>query len=151
MINIPSLKDLNKAIVSKIKTEFGNIAFNTDVTENIVRPSFYLELDGMRVQDFMGSAMDKNINANIQYFSTDRNKNKIELLETIDKLNNLFVDDGIIVVNDKFGVQVWDEVEIEIVDKVLHYNVPLFLSEDYNRVDNTPLMEEFNVNLKKEE
>lgn len=136
--------------MDKIKVEFGNIAFSTDVTENIVRPSFYIEFDGMRAQDFMNKAIDRNINANIMYFSATRDKNKLELMETIDKLNKIFVEDGIISVNDNFGVQVWDEVEIEIVDKVLHYNMPMFLSEDYERIDNTPLMEELQIKTKEE-
>lgn len=104
----------------------------------------------MRAQDFMNKAIDRNINANIMYFSTTRDKNKLELMETIDKLNKIFVEDGIISVNDNFGVQVWDEVEIEIVDKVLHYNMPIFLSEDYERIDNTPLMEELQIKTKEE-
>ncbi|WIF95124.1 phage tail terminator family protein [Caminicella sporogenes] len=128
--------DINKAIVSKLKNKFKNIEIvSTDMNEGIIRPSFFIDFDDMKSNDFMGEMIDREITVRIYYFSSDRYKNKIELLNMQDELNDLFMQNNIIEIDEFTKVEI-EELEFNIVDKVLHCYFNIMLSEDYDRYDN---------------
>ncbi len=135
--------DILSAINLKIKSKFTDIPIlsESDVKERIVRPSFMTTLDNLKTSDFMSESLDREMTIKLYYFPTDRDKNKIELLNMIDDLYDLFLQDNIINIDTDFAVEV-EELEVEIIDKVLHCYFDLMMSEDYNREDNTPNMED---------
>ena len=148
--------DILKAVNDRIKSKFPKIPIlsESDVEEKIIRPSFMTTLDGIKAEDFMTRSVDKDQTVYIYYFSTKRDKNKIENLDMIDSLTELFVENNLLKIqteNYDFNIEIYNEVEFEIVDKVLQCSFELPFNEDYSRVDNAELMEEIEFNIKKEE
>lgn len=125
--------EIIKAINNKIKAKFPIIPIvsESDVEEKIVRPSFMTTLDGINQQDFMGNVIDKTLTIRVFYFSSTRDKNKIENLGMIDSLNEIFLEDNQIEANG-FRISI-GETDVNIVDKVLEYNFEISFSEDYER------------------
>lgn len=147
MIEIVKYTEIHKSIVNKLKSKLPTIKVTSeDVTEGFVRPSFFLSLDEMKASDFMNTSLDRNMTVRIYYFSTTIDKNKVELLKVQDDIQDLFLTDNVIKVTDYLSVEI-QEIEFSVVDKVLHCYFDVMLSEDYNRVDNTPNMEELEVKI----
>lgn len=145
VVKIVRYLDIKKAIVIKLKTRFPNIeSISENITERIIRPSFYVTFDNMSAKDFMASGLDRDMTVRIRYFSTAKNDNEIENLNMQDDLSDLFIQDGTIEVTDDVTIEI-DEAEISIVDKVLHFYFDIHISEDYDRPDNTPLMEDIEI------
>lgn len=139
MISIVKYKDIHKAISDKIKVKYPEMAFSTDAKEGIVKPSFFVSMGNLTAKDFNNEAMDRNITARIYYFP--KTNTRLELMEIIDNLNELFIEENVIRVNNKFAFEIFEDIEMEILDDVLHYYIPIFISEDYNRQDTKEKME----------
>lgn len=148
MIKIVKYIDIHKAIVSRIKTKFPNIVFSKDIEKGITRPSFFIDFDNIKVSDFMNEAQDKSLTVRIYYFSTTVDGNKIELLKMYDDLIDLLLNDNLIVVDENIKFEV-EELEISVVDKVLHCYFDVRISEEYNRIDNTPVIEDLEVRIER--
>jgi hypothetical protein len=134
--------ELHKAIVDKIKTGAPDIAItSTNIEEGITRPSFFVSFDNLKATDFMCEALDRETTVRIYYFPTDEDKNKIEILNMQDTLVNLFLQDNLISVDTDFTVEI-EELEFNVIDKVLHCYFELKFYEDYDRDDDTDLMED---------
>lgn len=119
----------------------------SDVTENIVRPSFFVSLDNIKASNFADECLDKEMTIKIYYFPSNRDKNKIENLNMIDDLNEIFIADNLITLNEDFLIEIFDDIEIEVVDKVVHYYIPIFMSDEIEivgNIDNTEYTEELN-------
>lgn len=138
--------EIHKAIVNKLN-KTGINTTSKDVSEGFDRPSFFISLDNIKASDFMREALDREITVRIYYFSSTIDNNKIELLNMQDKLIELFLEDNLIRVNEYVNIEV-DELEFSIVDKVLHCYFDIRLCENYNRVDDTPTMEELQIERK---
>ncbi|MGB6129673.1 MAG: DUF6838 family protein [Psychrilyobacter sp.] len=137
---------LLKAIDKKLKTRFSlPILSSSDVEEKIIRPSFMVELDNIGSSDFMSVSQDKKTTVRIHYFSSKKDKNKIENLNMIDSLNELFVEDSILKVEEGFNLDIDSDIDIDIVDKVLQYSFDIEFSQLYNKVDNVEMMGELNI------
>lgn len=137
--------DIHRAIVAKLKAKFPNIKISsTDITEGFDRPSFFIEFDDMRSSDFMKEALDRNFTVRIYYFPKEKDKNKVEILNMEDDLNEIFIQDGVIGIDTETAIEV-DELELEIVDKVLQCSFDVMISENYDRVDNIPNMEDIEI------
>lgn len=95
----------------------------------------------------MREALDREITVRIYYFSTTVDNNKIELLNMQDKLNEVFLEDNLIKVNEYMNIEV-DELEFNVIDKVLHCYFDMRLCENYNRTDDRPYMEELEIERK---
>lgn len=140
-IKIVKYTDIHKAIVTRLKSKFPDIdIMSRDIEEGITRPSFFVSFDNLNAADFMTETLDRNITVRLYYFSKNRDRNRIELLKMQDDLNDLFLQDNIIEIDANTKVEI-EEAGTDIVDKVLHYYFDIRLSEDYDRSDNTPLME----------
>ncbi|WP_148097591.1 phage tail terminator family protein [Clostridium tagluense] len=153
MINIVKYTDIITAINKKLLGKFPSIKLmsESDITEKIVRPSFFVSLDNLKSNKFCDSALDKKITIRIYYYPKDDKKNKIENLNMIDSLNEIFVEDNIIKINEDFNIEIFDEVEIDIVDKVVHFYFNIFTSENIvvNEGDIEMMEElEFKTNIK---
>lgn len=139
------IKILN-AVNKKLKTRFGlPILSSSDVEEKIIRPSFMVELDNMGSSDFMSASQNKEMTVRIHYFSSKKDKNKIENLSIIDSLDELFVKDSILKVEEGFNLDIDSDIDIDIVDKVLQYSFDIEFSQLYDRVDNVEMMGELNI------
>lgn len=137
--------DIHKAIVNRIQKHTNTECFNVD--EGIIRPSFFISLDNVQASDFMNEALDRNITVRIYYFSTTVDNNEVELLNMQDKLIEIFLEDNLIKIDDYINVEV-DKLDFSVVDKVLHCYFDIFISENYNRIDDKQVMQELYVNKK---
>lgn len=121
-----------------------------DVDEGINRPSFFMSFDNIKASDFMREALDREVTVRIYYFSSTIDNNEIELLNIQDKLNEIFLEDNLIKVNEYMNVEV-DELEFNVIDKVLHCYFDIRLSENYDRSKydaDKPYMEELEIERK---
>lgn len=144
MIKIVKYTDIHKSIVTRIKTKFPEAVFSTDIEKKITRPSFFIDLDNIKASDFMNEALDRNITVRIYYFSTTANENKIEILNMKDNLIETFLENNLITVNEDMKFEI-EELDLSVVDKVLHCYFNIRISENYNRTDNRPVMEELEI------
>ena len=131
--------EIHRAIVREIKSKNGDVAFSTDIEEGITRPSFFVELDNISTDDFMREAMDSEVTCRIYYFSTTIDNNRVELYGVMDNLNELF-QGSLLKVNSELNIEI-EELELSVVDKVLHCYFDLSFSTDYEIVDDRELME----------
>ncbi|WP_077369709.1 phage tail terminator family protein [Anaerosalibacter sp. Marseille-P3206] len=138
--------EIHKAIVNKLN-KTGINTTSKDVSEGFDRPSFFISLDNIKASDFMREALDREITVRIYYFSTTVDNNRIELLNMQDKLNEIFLEDNLIRANEYVNIEI-DELEFNIIDKVLHCYFDIRLCENYDRVDDTPTMEELQIERK---
>lgn len=137
--------DIHKAIVRELKNKFGNITFSTDIEEGITRPSFFIELDNITTSDFMREAIDHKTTCRIYYFSEAIDNNKVELYRVADDLKEVF--QGMLLkVNDELNIEI-EEVEFNIIDKVLHCYFDLEFTTDYEIFDDRPVMEDVDIDI----
>ena len=140
--------DILKAVNNKLLSKFPaiKIVSESDVAEKIIRPSFMTMIDNIKQEDFMLSSMDKDLTIRIYCFSTERDKNKIENLNMIDSLNELFVEDGQLQL-ENFNIGI-EETTADIVDKVLSYSFDISFNEDYEKdYSNVGDMEELGLGM----
>lgn len=139
--------DIIKTINDKIKTKFPDVTVtSSDTVEGIKRPSFMVDLNGLKEDDFMQKYRDRNFDIKIRYFASTSKKNKVENLNVIDDLSDIFLKDRSLVVND-YRIELYEEIDVDIIDSVVHYTIPVYISEEFERIDDTSLMEELSVNI----
>lgn len=141
MISIVKYKDIHKAIADRIKVKYPDMVFSTDIKEGLIKPSFFVSMGNLTAKDFNNEALDRNITARIYYFPKNKDV-RLEVMDIIDNLNEIFIEDNIIKINNEFSFEIFEDIEMEILDDVLHYYIPIFISENYNRADDKENMEE---------
>ncbi|OLS02424.1 phage tail terminator family protein [Tissierella creatinophila] len=132
MIKIVKYIDIHKAIVKRIRSKFSKIVFSTDIEKAIQRPSFFIDFDNIKATDFMNEAQDRNLTVRIYYFSSTIDKNKSELLKMQDDLIELFLENNFLTVDKNINIEI-DELDLSVVDKVLHCYFDIKISENYRR------------------
>lgn len=111
------MKDIFKAINSKIKETFPNVVIqSTDISEGFQRPCFYVDFENFRGAAEGGTIKSEKMDIEIHYFPSDRYKYKIEMLEVLRKLENAFI--GTLKINDKVKINILD-TEAKKTDGVL--------------------------------
>lgn len=137
-------KDILIAIVSKLKNSFEDIEIcSQDIEEGLIRPSFLVTLDKPKIKGYLGKFQGKKMNVRIVYFPRDRIKNQMELLEVQDKLNESFIVENQVILGDlKLAI---DEVDIEVVNKTLHFDFKLELYEIYDKDSNAEIWNEIEI------
>jgi len=142
---IDILKSINKILEDK----FSNIPIlsEKDVEEKIIRPSFMVSMDNISSNNFMNMVIDKSLTIRIYYFPSSRYKYKIENLNMIDNLNELFVENDILKL-ENFNILINGEISTDVVQSVLNYNFDIEFSEniirDYSGIEN---MEDLETNI----
>lgn len=131
-MKIVKYTDIHKAIVKRIKTKFPSTVFSTDIEKKITRPSFFIDFDNIKASDFMSEALDRDITVRIYYFSTTVDENKIELLNMEDNLIEMFLENNLINVDKYVNIEI-QELDLKVVDKVLHCYFDVSMSENYQR------------------
>lgn len=140
--------EISRAIVERLENNTNIEILSVD--EGITRPSFFVLFDNVKASDFMRETLDREITVRIYYFSSTVDNNEIELLNMQDKLNEIFLEDNLIRVNEYMNIEI-DGLEFNVTDKVLHCYFDLRLSENYDRSKHDadkPYMEELEIERK---
>lgn len=149
------MKDIRKAINSRLQTKFPNVEINSnDVKEGFARPSFFVETEGQRKG--LAEHIDRDISVTVYYFPTDQYENAIELLDIQEQLELAF--------DLKFKVlERWLNIEDTSIVKTdgvlnmsfsLEFNDARDISEDSNWIEqeytkNTPSQQDHHQNTLK--
>lgn len=134
------------AINLKIKDKFPTIKMQaTDDNEGLIRPSFRTTIDSQKTSNFMGVARDRDMTIRLYYFPTNLKKYKLEMLDIKDGLEEIFVDDNIITLDDGFKIQLFDDMDTDIIDGVMHFTFKISISELIDKVVEGELMEDINL------
>lgn len=141
--------ELHKSIITRLKTKYPDISYNAkrDIKKGFDRPSFFVDLDSVKDSNFMLESIDRESTVRIYYFSSTIDNNKIELYNVQDELVELFLGDNLINVNEDIKFEI-EELDFNVVDKVLHCYFDVKICENYNRIDDTPVMEELELERK---
>lgn len=134
-----SILDIIKAFNLLLSKEFKITVDSKDLSEKFERPSFRVDMSKFRYSKQMQFYHEREFEFKIYYFPMSRTNNRIELLETQEKLSVLFVD-YIEVMKDQF-VYI-KEVEFDITDGVLVASFEVETLEEINKIEEEELMEE---------
>ena len=153
MVNIVTLIDIYKAIISKVTvaltdTDYSTTTFSsTSITENITRPSLYLDFSNNKTNKFNFYIKERSLRVELFYFATIRDNAKIELLKIQDILENAFLEE--IKVSDTFYFPV-SEVEFDVnkTDGYLVCSFELYSLENIEFVDLSEYMETLEIKNK---
>ena len=133
------------SIVTRLRDTIPGIKVQSqNIEEGFSRPSFFVELDNIKINDFMKKLQERKMTVRIVYFPTDKKKNQLELLRMMDSLNVCFVENNKIDIGDYTTTEV-SGVDIEKTDDVLHYDFEINLSEYYTREITAEIMQELNI------
>ena len=146
-----AINRVTAAVKKKLKNTFKNIDIQSqDISEGFKRPSFFIELDNIKVNDFMKKLQETELTVRISYFPSKVNYNTSEIYSTLDILNRTFIEDNLLELEEGYVTEV-NESNISVVDKVLHFDFDVFLSEEYIRkLHNEETMEELEIDIHKE-
>ena len=140
--------DILEAINTKINEAFPDIEIQSkDITEGFARPSFFVEFSRISASEMMNFYKNRVITVIIYYFPSSRYKNRIEILEKQDKLEDIFLD--MLQVNESFVITI-NETETNIVDGGLQFSFDLETVEQLERETPEPLIEELDMEIRKE-
>lgn len=129
--------DIIEVIYRKLSEGFPSVFIESgNIKEGIKRPSFFVEFDGIQAENFMQVGIDRKIRVYLYYFPSDKDKNQMELLEVRSELENLFMYDAEIQVND-YNIPI-DALFIDTTDnagqdKILTCNFTLELYECWDK------------------
>lgn len=146
-----AINRVTAAVKKKLKNTFKNIDIQSqDISEGFKRPSFFIELDNINVNDFMTKLQETELTVRISYFPSKVNYNTSEIYSTLDILNQTFIEDNLLEIEEGYVTEV-NESNISVVDKVLHFDFDIFLSEEYVRkLHNEETIEELEIDIHKE-
>lgn len=137
-------KNILVSLISQIRgTIKGVTVTSNDISEGFERPSFFIDIENVRPENFMNKFSEKTLDIEILYFPKDINKNQLELLEITDMLSKNFIDNNYIELEDGLIVEV-KNAKFNTVNKVLHFNFEIFISEEYEEKE-YELMEEIEL------
>lgn len=125
--------EIQSAIVSKVFEASGGLEVNSsDIEEGFKRPCFFIEMSDVEISSLMDKFQEKELEFEILYFPKHPKKNQIDLLEMRDILTKAFVEEKYFNITDDLIVEATD-VKIFEVDKVLHCEFKIFISEEYEK------------------
>jgi len=121
-----------------------------DVEEGFSRPSFFIELDNIKVDDFMKTSKTRDITVRIIYFPKDKHINQVELLDMQESLEELFIENNYIEILPETEDREAVLVEVENAKfnenkKILQFQFDINLDEYYIREDNHEKMENLEI------
>ena len=142
---------VTEAVKSKLRNTFKNTNIQSqDISEGFKRPSFFIELDNIKVSDFMTKLQETDLTVRISYFPSKVNYNTSEICSTLDILNRTFIEDNLLELEEGYITEVNDS-NVSVVDKVLHFDFDINLSEEYVRkLHNEETMGELELGINKE-
>lgn len=122
-----TLKQIASAINEKLKEVLPSIPIQTtDISEGFKRPSLFVDFESITSAAFGARGFERRIQVIIYYFPSDRYKNKIELLDTQEVLENTFT----VPFEIQKGFTVYPlELESDKIDGTLQVNFELYYLE----------------------
>lgn len=143
---ITSSKKILEAVIDKLREQSTEISITSqDIEEGFKRPSFFVSLENLKVENYMNSFQEKSGDIRISFFPTHKHKNQEEILGIQDLLSELFLKEKKIALENGSYIHV-SEGEIDVVDKVLHFDFKIWLAEEYEREVTAENMEELVIN-----
>lgn len=147
-----SIKDINKAIVKKANiklknTEYEDVKFvSTDITEEIIRPSFYLDLGIKNKIGQVFQMKERNLELFLYYFCKDTGSKKTDLMTMQGYLEDILL--GELIVNESFYFYIEDvDFETRNKDGYLIAKFELYSLEEIEVIDNYQPMENLKLNI----
>lgn len=134
------------AINNKLISIAPNIKIaNYDLKEGIPNPCFKVKLDGIKESSFMNECRDRKLSIRVYYFPQNTNKCRDELLNILDDLSIAFGRNRLLKIDDNNIIEIIEDIESDIIDDVLHFYIPILISEDYEDDSETPYLSELEV------
>lgn len=140
-----SLKDVMLAINRKINESLQMNVDSKNLEEEFERPSVRTSIDNLKTSAFMQSMKERNFIVRIYYFSKNREKNKIELLEIQEKLEEAFFSH--LKIKGAFFIYI-DEIIFNVTDEILIGEFEVRTLEEILNDINTENMEELEIKTK---
>ena len=152
-----SLKDINKAIVLSVAnalkgTSYKNVPFSSvSISENISRPSFYLDFRKNKTNKMLENAKERRLKISLFYFAKNRDNSKIELLEIQDNLEKIFL--KALKIGEDVSLPIMEcDFDINIKDAYLTLEFDIYTVEEITdeiNSDNAEMLEELTTNISK--
>ena len=140
-----SLKEIMLAINRKINESLQMNVDSKNLEEEFERPSVRTSIDNLKTSAFMQSMKERNFIVRIYYFSKNREKNKIELLEIQEKLEEAFFSH--LKIKGAFFIYI-DEIIFNVTDGILIGEFEVRTLEEILNDINTENMEELEIKTK---
>lgn len=140
-----SLKEVILAINRKINESLQMNVDSKNLEEEFERPSVRTSIDNLKTSAFMQSMKERNFIVRIYYFSKNREKNKIELLEIQEKLEEAFFSH--LKIKGAFFIYI-DEIIFNVTDGILIGEFEVRTLEEILNDINTENMEELEIKTK---
>ena len=140
-----SLKEVMLAINRKINESLQMNVDSKNLEEEFERPSVRTSIDNLKTSAFMQSMKERNFIVRIYYFSKNREKNKIELLEIQEKLEEAFFSH--LKIKGAFFIYI-DEIIFNVTDGILIGEFEVRTLEEILNDINTENMEELELKTK---
>lgn len=140
-----SLKEVMLAINRKINESLQMNVDSKNLEEEFERPSVRTSIDNVKTSAFMQSMKERNFIVRIYYFSKNREKNKIELLEIQEKLEEAFFSH--LKIKGAFFIYI-DEIIFNVTDGILIGEFEVRTLEEILNDINTENMEELEIKTK---
>ncbi|KZL93554.1 phage tail terminator family protein [Clostridium magnum] len=151
------MKDINKAVVIQvtqglINTTFKNVKFtSTDITENLTRPSFFIDFENNKTGLMNAFNKERNVELKLFYFSKTRKNNKLELMDMQEQLENIFL--KYIKVNDDFYIPI-NNIDFDVVKEqgyllatIELYTLELLPEDSQNDSGSGEMIEELDIKI----
>lgn len=133
------------AINRKINESLQMNVDSKNLEEEFERPSVRTSIDNLKTSAFMQSMKERNFIVRIYYFSKNREKNKIELLEIQEKLEEAFFSH--LKIKGAFFIYI-DEIIFNVTDGILIGEFEVRTLEEILNDINTENMEELEIKTK---
>ena len=140
-----SLKEVMLAINRKINESLQMNVDSKNLEEEFERPSVRTSIDNLKTSAFMQSMKECNFIVRIYYFSKNREKNKIELLEIQEKLEEAFFSH--LKIKGAFFIYI-DAIIFNVTDGILIGEFEVRTLEEILNDINTENMEELEIKTK---
>ena len=140
-----SLKEIMLAINKKINESLQMNIDSKNLEEEFERPSVRTAIDNLKTSAFMQSMKERNFIVRLYYFSKNREKNKIELLEIQEKLEEAFFSH--LKIKGAFFIYI-DEIIFNVTDGILIGEFEVRTLEEILNDINTENMEELEIKTK---
>ena len=143
-----SYLDIIEAINGSIKSVFPDIEIQSnDIKEGFSRPSFFVDFENIKASKLNMMYKNTNIPVTVYYFPQSATKNQIENLSIQSELENAFLEP--LLVCNTFYLST-SEVESQITDGVLQIQFELEYYEEIEADQTVEVMDELNIELRKE-
>lgn len=139
-----SLKEIMLSINRKISESLQIDVDSKNLEEEFERPSVRTTIDNLKTSAFMENMKERNFIVRIYYFPKNRAKNKVEILEVQEKLEDAFF--SYLKIKDDFSIYI-EELEFNESDGILIAEFDVMTLEDIINDIDLENMEELEIKV----